>query len=79
MGLPCTVMVCAADVDHKVAGLDGRGGPLRRAAQMGADAGQQFLNAEWLGHVVVGAGIERLDLRALVIANRKHQHRRLRE
>ncbi len=40
---------------------------------MGAHAGQQFLNAERLGDVVVGAGVERLDLGALVVAHGKNQ------
>ena len=62
MGLPCTVIGVGADVDDEVAGLDGRGGALGGAAQVGADAGQQFLNAEGLGDVVVGAGVERFDL-----------------
>ena len=32
------------------------------APQRGADARQQLVDAERLGHVVVGAGIERFDL-----------------
>ena len=69
-------MVCACDVNHKVAGLDGRRGALRSAAQMRPHPRQQLLNAEWLGDVVVGAGIERFHLRPLVLANRQNQHRR---
>ena len=69
-------MVWAADVDHKVAGLDGRGGALRGPPQMRPHAGQQFLNAEGLGYIVVGAGVERLHLRSLVVADGKNQHRR---
>ncbi len=38
---------------------------------MGADAGEQFLDAEGLGHVIVCAGVERLDLGPLVFANRE--------
>ncbi len=49
-------------IDDEVASLDGRSGTLRGAAQMRAHAGQQFLNAEWLGHIVVGAGVERFNL-----------------
>ena len=36
-------------IDHEVAGLDGGGGSLGSAAEMGADAGEQLLNAEGLG------------------------------
>ncbi len=75
MGLPWTVIECDCRIHHEVAGLDGRRGPLRGAAQMGADAGQQFLNAEGLGDVVVGAGVEGLDLGALVVAHGEDQHR----
>ena len=39
---------------------------------MCAHPGQQLLNAERLGHVVVGAGIERLDLGPLLITHRQH-------
>ena len=53
-----------------------RRGALRSAAQMRPHPRQQFLNAEWLGHVVVGAGVQRLHLRPLVLADRKNQHRR---
>ena len=63
------------DVDDEVAGLDGRGGALGSAAQMGADAGQQLLNAEGLGDVVVGAGVEGLNLGALVVADGENQDR----
>ena len=37
---------------------------VRHAAQHGADARQQLLDVERLGHVVVGAGVERGDLLA---------------
>jgi len=43
-------------------------------AQMGAHAGQQFLDAKRFGHVVVGPGVESLHLGALVIANGEDQH-----
>ena len=42
---------------------------------MGADARQQLLDAERLGHVVVGAGVQRLHLGALVIADGENQNR----
>ena len=62
-------------VNHKVTGLDGRRGPLRGAAQVSADAGQEFLNAEGLGDVIVSAGVQRLDLGALMVADRKDEDR----
>jgi hypothetical protein len=34
--------------------------------------GQQLLNAEWLGHVVVGARIERLYLGSFLVPHREH-------
>ena len=43
---------------------------------MRPDARQQFLNAERLGHIVVGACVKRLHLRSFVLANRQNQHRR---
>src|SRR5687768_887251 len=53
-------------------------GRSRRMAQSGAHAREQLADAEWLGDVVVGAGVERLDLRALLDARREHhdRHRR---
>ena len=76
--MPCTVMVCAVASMTKSPASMAAVGAFRRPAQVGPHARQQFLNAEWLGHVVVGAGIERLDLGALVITHREHQHRRWR-
>src|SRR5271165_2216247 len=49
-----------------------------RAAQRSANAGQQFATAERLGDVVIGSGIQRLDLAALLAANREHDDRDLR-
>ena len=47
-------------------------GPVRRASQVGPHARQQLLNAERLGHIVVRAGVERLNLRSFLIAHREH-------
>jgi hypothetical protein len=44
---------------------------------VGADAGEQFLDAEGLGDVVVGASVEGLDLALLVLANRQNDDRSL--
>ncbi len=46
-----------------------------RLAQVGIDAGQQHFGAEWLGDIVVGAGIERHDRLAVVMARRQHDDR----
>ena len=55
------------NVDHDVADRDRRlGRGVGRAAQDGAQARCQLLAAERLRHVVVGAGVERTDLLALV-------------
>src|ERR1700722_16094630 len=40
--------------------------------QRGAHTGEQFVHPEWLGEVVVGAEIERLDLAGLIAAARQH-------
>src|SRR3984957_20691353 len=63
-------------VNYKVACFEGGSGALRRAPQMRSDPSQQLLNAEWLGYIVVGARIQRFHFRPLVLADRKHQHRR---
>ena len=47
------------------------------AALRGAEAGQELGGAEWLGHVIVGAGIERGDFVLLGIAHREDDDRRL--
>src|SRR5262249_6708713 len=54
-----------------------RRGP-RGVPQRGAYARQQLSDAEWLGDVVVGAGVEGLDLGLLARARREHddRHRR---
>ena len=44
---------------------------------MSAYAGEQFLNAEGLGDVIVGTGIEGFDLGALVFANGEDNDRRI--
>jgi hypothetical protein len=46
--------------------------------QQRAHPRHQFLHAERLGHVVVGAGIERGDFLAFVGAHGQHDHRHLR-
>ena len=56
-------------IHNKIAGLDGRSGPLRRPAQMRPHPRHQFLDAERLGHVIVRAGIERFHLRSLVVTH----------
>lgn len=61
-------------IDEEVADFDGRiAGALGGAAQMGADAGKEFLDAEGFGDVVVGAGIEGFDFGVLLIANGENE------
>src|SRR5262249_8266997 len=50
----------------------GRRLPARPAPGDSPDAGQQFVNAEWLGDVVVGAGVQRVDLVVAVRATGEH-------
>src|SRR3984957_11823439 len=63
-----------ADLDHRRRGLDrplGRPGP----AERGQDAREQLLDAERLGHVVVGAHVERGHLVPLAAPGRHHDDR----
>ena len=64
----------AHEIDRQVAKLEDR--PLALHLELmperRADACQQLLHAEGLGHVVVGAQIERLDLGNFVAAAREH-------
>ena len=50
----------------------------RRPAQRRPQPGQQLVHAERLGHVVVGAGVERGDLVRLAVAGGEHDDRHLR-
>ena len=45
------------------------------AAQRGPQPGEQLVHPERLGHVVVGAGVERRDLVRLRVARRQHDDR----
>src|SRR5262245_50219941 len=47
----------------------------QRMAQSYPHPGQELAHAEWLGDVIVGAGVERLDLGALLGARRQHEDR----
>ena len=64
---------------HEVACLHRAGSAFRSSAHVGAHAGEQFLDAERLGHIIIRAGVEGLNLGAFVLANAEHQHRRVRE
>ena len=69
---PSRITFLAARSTRKSVGLDDRqlldrGGPAHRGPQ----PGQQLVHAERLGQVVVGAGVERLDLVVLVLADRQ--------
>src|SRR6185503_16465475 len=63
-------------IDNEIAGRDRGCSSLRRAAKMGANTGQQFLDVEGLCNVVVGTAVERLDFRSFMVANREDEHRR---
>ncbi len=49
----------------------------REPAQHGTQPREQLVDAERLRHVVVGAGVERRDLLALLADRREHDHRRV--
>ena len=68
-------MLWLVTLTHKVAGLNGRGGPIRSAPKMGADASQQFLNAKGFSDVVVCSGVEGFHFRAFMFPHGKHQDR----
>ena len=53
------------------AGSSERAGP----AERGPEPGEQLLHVERLGHVVIGAGVEGLDLLGVLVAGRQHDHR----
>src|SRR4051794_10603663 len=65
------------EVDRDRAGPDDRIGAVGgiAPAQHGADAGRELVGAERLRHVVVGAGVERADLLALVADRAEHDDR----
>jgi len=50
------------EIDDKIAGLDDRLGVTLGTAHDRMDAGNQFVLVEGLGHVVIGADAEALDL-----------------
>src|SRR5262249_13303423 len=56
-----------AAAEHRLLAL-----ALQGVAERGADAGEQLVHAEGFGHVIVGAQIERGDLRALATPDREH-------
>jgi hypothetical protein len=50
--------------------------PRRCLTQQGANPSEELLNAERLGHVVIGAAIQCLDFLPFAGAHRQHQYRR---
>ena len=52
---------------------------LGHPAEHGADAREELLDVERLGHVVVGAGVERGDLVGLAVARGQHHDRNVAE
>ena len=65
------------EVDHEIAGLNDGLGVALGAANDGMDAGDQFVLVERLGHVVVGAETQALDLVLDPDQPREDQDRRL--
>jgi hypothetical protein len=57
--------------------LEPRRRQLARPTREGLDARQQFLERERLGHVIVGAGAQRLHLGVHRVLRGEHQHRTL--
>ena len=66
-----------AQVEADITGLEHRRLALRRHAQLRAHAREQLLEGERLGHVVVGAAVEPLDLLLDRAARGQHDHRQL--
>src|SRR5579872_2166133 len=50
----------------------------RDAAEVRTDPRQELIHAEWLGHVIVSAGIECFDLLLLFVADGENYDRNLR-
>ena len=57
-------------IDGEVAYRYDGSGSLRSSPQMRANPRQQLLNTEWLGDVIIRAGVESFHLGAFLIANR---------
>src|SRR5260370_15418223 len=47
-------------------------------ANSSTNSGRQLACLKWLGHIVVGAGLQRLDLVIFTIADRQHKNRHFR-
>ena len=67
------------EVDHELAARDARlssrPGP-RDVAERNTDSRQELIDPERLGHVVVGAEVERVHFVGLAAASREHDDRR---
>jgi len=63
-----------ADLDHRVEFIVGGD-----AAEVGAHARQQFVHAEGLGDIVVGAGVEGFNFLPLLVAHRQNNNWNLRD
>ena len=62
-------------VDHQITDDDDRRERVHAAARERAESGQQFAEVEWLGEIVVGAGIEPSDPVLNGVERREHQNR----
>mmetsp|Transcript_15321 Transcript_15321/g.36556 ORF Transcript_15321/g.36556 Transcript_15321/m.36556 type:complete len:272 (-) Transcript_15321:132-947(-) len=70
---PCSIHRDRPEAQHRV-GI----GATRAPAQLHPHPGQQLGHTEGLDQIVIGAGVERLDLALFTVAGRQHQHRGLR-
>src|SRR6185437_13714177 len=61
-------------IDNEIARLNGRRCSLRRTAKVRTNPRKQFLYSERLGDVIIGAGVERLYLGALMLPHGKHHN-----
>lgn len=59
-------------IDAEVARFNRSAHAFRSAPQVSAHTSEEFLGAEWLGDVVVGAGIECFDFGLFLVAHGKH-------
>src|SRR4029078_8518655 len=63
-------------IDNEVACLQSSSGALWCTTQMGSHAREQLLNAEWLRHIIVSAGVEGFNFGVLVVPHRQNENRR---
>src|SRR5204863_5718673 len=76
--LPGAGDVAPLQVDDQIPDLDARlPAAVRRPPKHGSQASQELVRPERLRHVIIGAGVERAHLLALVADRREHDDREL--